>query len=268
MRLEWPSPGLRHRVTAAVRHWNEAHECVRNGGCTMSTHFSSFFLQVLARWVAYVDRYRVFGRVDEWFFISVFDMGQSMVKMVHWYVECKVDKGILDEFRQRLVDEFEVLKGKRSVENASCRRNRKLSGNARWPEKSSRVVMVDISLGWQKNERSKTIMCNESYITGHVWLIIVTCGQRLGRKGAAEGTFPNRDDWGYNSRLELQIGVIGLRESGWMSGPKNNMEYKGLRIPGNDGLNDWVFMSIEGRHDGKDSMLVDRKRTDRGLEIN
>ncbi|KAK8523681.1 hypothetical protein V6N13_057288 [Hibiscus sabdariffa] len=67
VRLEGSSPDLRHRVAVPVRLWNEAHCCDGNGGCTVSTPFFFSFLQVLARRVAWVDRFLVFGKGQIWY---------------------------------------------------------------------------------------------------------------------------------------------------------------------------------------------------------
>ncbi|KAK8652087.1 hypothetical protein V6N13_061111 [Hibiscus sabdariffa] len=81
-RLERPSPGLRHRVAAAIRHWNEAHRRGKNGGCTVST-LSFSFLQVLARWVALAGRYKAPGKVYGLGLGVVF--GKVWFKVVRWY---------------------------------------------------------------------------------------------------------------------------------------------------------------------------------------
>ncbi|KAK8579204.1 hypothetical protein V6N13_142419 [Hibiscus sabdariffa] len=76
-RLVRYGPGHRHRVAATVRRWNEAHSSGRSGGCTVSASHVSF-LQVLARWVALADRYRVFSKV----FVMVFGRNTKVLIMV------------------------------------------------------------------------------------------------------------------------------------------------------------------------------------------
>ncbi|KAK8555353.1 hypothetical protein V6N12_009501 [Hibiscus sabdariffa] len=63
VRLGWPSPGLRIRVAAIVRIWNEAYGRGGSGGCTVSSPFV-FLLQVSACWVALSDWYKVKGNID------------------------------------------------------------------------------------------------------------------------------------------------------------------------------------------------------------
>ncbi|KAK8572926.1 hypothetical protein V6N12_028966 [Hibiscus sabdariffa] len=101
VRLGWPSPGLRIRVTAIVRIWIEASGRGGSGGCTVSSPFV-FLLQVSACWVALSDWYKVKGNIDGLGFVKVGSFGRGTKVFVERYDSD--GSGILREKRTSLIE--------------------------------------------------------------------------------------------------------------------------------------------------------------------
>ncbi|KAK8557902.1 hypothetical protein V6N12_010125 [Hibiscus sabdariffa] len=101
VRLGWPSPGLRIRVAAIVRIWNEAYGRGGSGGCTVSSPFI-FLLQVSAYWVALSYWYKVKGNTDGLGLVKVGGYGRGTKVLVERYDND--GSGILLENRIRLIE--------------------------------------------------------------------------------------------------------------------------------------------------------------------
>ncbi|KAK8478144.1 hypothetical protein V6N11_063381 [Hibiscus sabdariffa] len=101
VRLGWPSPGLRIRVAATVRIWNEASGRGGSGGCTVSSPFV-FLLQVSACWVALSDWYKVKGNIAGLGSVKVECYGRGTKVFVERYDSD--GSGILREKRTKLIE--------------------------------------------------------------------------------------------------------------------------------------------------------------------